>query len=148
MAFANSAEADLVVSLHVDGDDDPECNGLATYYFGTVPEGQEHGEGQGRGRRSTLGARLADLVQREIVARTDLLDCRIHPKTWDLLRGTRMPAVRIEVGYLTNPRDAARLASAEFRDSVAEGVIAAVQRLYLPADADVTTGSMLIPAFD
>ncbi len=38
--------------------------------------------------------------------------------------------------------------SAEFRDSVAEGVVAAVQRLYLPADADVTTGSMSIPAFD
>ena len=136
-AFANSTGADVVISLHVDACEDARANGVATYYFGATVNGH-----------SAAGERFAGLVQREIVARTDLLDCRTHPKTWELLRGTRMPAVRIEVGYLTNPRDAARLASAEFRDSVAEGVVAAVQRLYLPADADVTTGSMSIPAFD
>jgi N-acetylmuramoyl-L-alanine amidase len=59
-----------------------------------------------------------------------------------------MPAVRVEVGYLSNPGDASRLATAEFRDSVAEGIVAAVQRLYLPADADITTGAMRIPALD
>jgi N-acetylmuramoyl-L-alanine amidase len=140
--LANAAEADLVVSLHVDADDNPECHGVATYYYGTV-----RAPGQ-RDRSSVVGARLADLVQREVVARTDLLDCRVHAKTWELLRGTRMPAVRVEVGYLTNPGDASRLATAEFRDSVAEGIVAAVQRLYLPADADVTTGAMRIPALD
>ena len=36
-------------------------------------------------------------------------DCRIHAKTWDLLRLTRMPAVRVEVGYLTSPEDRAML---------------------------------------
>ena len=45
---------------------------------------------------------------------------------------TRMPAVRIELGYLTNPGDAARLADPTFRDVVAEAVVVAVQRLYLP----------------
>jgi N-acetylmuramoyl-L-alanine amidase len=140
--LANAAEADLVVSLHVDADANPKCHGVATYFYGTLPlPGQ-------RDRGSVVGARLADLVQREVVARTDLLDCRTHAKTWELLRGTRMPAVRVEVGYLTNPGDASRLATAEFRDSVAEGVVAAVQRLYLPADADVTTGALRIPALD
>jgi len=94
------------VSLHVDGDDNPDCHGIATYYYGTLPTPTH------RGRRSIIGERLADLVQREVVARTDFLDCRTHAKSWELLRGTRMPAVRIEVGYLTNPGDAARLASA------------------------------------
>ena len=46
-------------------------------------------------------------MQREVVARTDLLDCRTHGKTWDLLRRTRMPAVRLELGYLSHPGDAA-----------------------------------------
>jgi N-acetylmuramoyl-L-alanine amidase len=140
--LANAAEADLVVSLHVDADDNPDCHGLATYYYGTLPSAGR------RDRGSVVGARLADLVQREVVARTDLLDCRTHAKTWELLRGTRMPAVRVEVGYLTNPGDASRLATAEFRDSVAEGIVAAVQRLYLPPDADITTGAMRIPALD
>jgi N-acetylmuramoyl-L-alanine amidase len=140
--FANAAEADLVVSLHVDADANPDCHGVATYYYGTVPAAGR------RDRGSIVGARLADLVQREVVARTDLLDCRTHAKTWELLRGTRMPAVRIEIGYLSNPGDASRLATAEFRDSVAEGIVAAVQRLYLPTDADVTTGALRIPAMD
>jgi N-acetylmuramoyl-L-alanine amidase len=140
VGFANAAEADIVISLHVDGDVNPDCNGVACYYFGTAPDPD------GRSRRSALGAALADLIQREIVARTDLRDCRVHPKTWELLRGTRMPAVRVEVGYLTNEHDAARLASPQFRDAVAEAIVAGVQRLYLPVEADVTTGSMPIPA--
>src|SRR3954454_613430 len=139
-SFANAAEADLVVSLHVDGDDNPECHGIATYYFGTLPTPTQ------RARRSVIGERLADLVQREVVARTDFLDCRTHAKSWELLRGTRMPTVRIEVGYLTNQGDAARLASSALLDSVAEGVVAAIGRLYLPVDADVITGELRIPA--
>jgi len=81
-AFANSTGADLVVSIHVDAYRDARANGVATYYYGAAGHGF-----------SAAGERFAGLVQREIVARTDLLDCRIHPKTWDLLRHTRMPAV-------------------------------------------------------
>ena len=56
-----------------------------------------------------MGERLANLVQREIVVRTGMRDCRIHAKTWELLRLTRMPAVRVEMGYLTSPGDRGRL---------------------------------------
>jgi N-acetylmuramoyl-L-alanine amidase len=69
----------------------------------------------------------------------------VHAKNWDLLRRTRMPAVRVEVGYLTNPGDALRLADPAFRDVLAEAVAAAVQRLYLPEDADAQTGALRIP---
>ena len=75
----------------------PAASGVATYHYG------QYGDG---GVTSTLGERLAALVQREIVDRTGLRDCRTHAKTWDLLRLTRMPAVRVEVGYLTSPRTA------------------------------------------
>ena len=92
------------------------------------------------GVRSSVGERFASLVQREIVARTDLADLRIHTKTWDLLRRTRMPAVRVDVGYITNPGDAARLSDPVFRDVVAEAVVAAVQRVYLAPDSDAQTG--------
>ncbi|MFL6239041.1 MAG: N-acetylmuramoyl-L-alanine amidase [Actinomycetes bacterium] len=139
-SFANAAEADLVVSLHVDGNADAACHGIATYYYGTLPSGSS------RGRRSVVGERLAELVQEEVVARTDFLDCRTHAKSWELLRGTRMPTVRVEVGYLTNPGDAARLSTAPLLDSVAEGIVAAIGRLYLPVDADVITGELRIPA--
>ncbi len=133
-AYANEAGADLVVSLHVDGSPSPRPNGVATYHFGT-----------GSGVTSTVGEELASLVQREIVARTPLLDCGVHAKTWELLRLTRMPAVRLELGYLTSPQDAALLADTGFRDRVAEALVVAVQRLYLPADVDAPTGALRLP---
>lgn len=128
--FANRTNADLCVSLHVDAAENPGPCGVATYFYGL----------DAHGVRSTVGERFASLVQREVVARTDLLDLRSHAKTWDLLRRTRMPAVRIDVGYITNPGDAARLADATFRDVVAEAVVVAIQRVYLSPEADTKTG--------
>jgi len=132
---ANRLEADLVVSLHCDGSTTPAAHGVATYYYGA----------DRLGAFSSAGERFADLLQRELAARTDLTDCGFHRKTWDLLRRTRMPAVRIELGYLTHPGDAARLADAGFRDVVAEAVVAAVQRLYLPPEDDTPTGTIRLP---
>jgi N-acetylmuramoyl-L-alanine amidase len=89
-----------------------------------------------------VGARLAGLVQREIVARVPgLLDARTHAKTWDLLRLTRMPAVRVELGYLTHPGDTQLLADPDVRDVLAEAMLAAVQRVFLPLDVDHPTGT-------
>ena len=113
-----------------------DADGCASYYYGN----------DRIGHHSAVGERFADLVQREVCARTDLTDCRAHPKTWDLLRRTRMPAVRIELGYLTSPGDAARLSDPHFRDVLAEAIVAAVQRLYLPPEQDAETGSLRIPA--
>lgn len=136
--FANQTAADLVVSLHVDGHPNPHAQGVATFYYGTTDGAA----------RSPMGAAFARLVQREITARTDLVDCGADAKTWDLLRRTRMPAVRIEVGYLTNAHDADRLRDPTFRDVVAEAVAVAVQRLYLPPDTDAPTGVLRLPALD
>ena len=131
--FANVTNADLLVSLHCDGHVSPSPHGVASYYFGI------------RRTSSVVGERFADLVQREVVARTDLLNCRSHSKSWPLLRATRMPAVRLELGYLTNPDDAKALASSEFRGVVAEGILAAVQRIFLPAELDPPTGTFRLP---
>jgi N-acetylmuramoyl-L-alanine amidase len=133
-ALANDVRADVVLSLHVDRASSPLCQGVASYHYGT-----------GSGSTSTVGERLASLVQREVVARTDLVDCRVHAKTWALLRLTQMPAVRLELGHLSHPGDAARLSDPAFRDTVAEAVLVAVQRLYLPADQDPPTGVLRLP---
>ncbi len=133
-ALANAVHADLVLSLHVDRSDSPSCHGVASYHFGT-----------GSGATSTVGEHLASLVQREVVARTGFLDCRYHRKTWNLLRLTQMPAVRIELGHLSHPGDAALLADATVRDHATEGILVAVQRLFLPPDLDPPTGLLRLP---
>jgi N-acetylmuramoyl-L-alanine amidase len=129
--LANSLNADLLISLHIDGNADPAAEGVATFHFGT-----------GNGVTSTVGERLANLVQREIVVRTGLTDCRTHAKTWDMLRLTRMPTVRVELGYLTSPTDRERLVNPLFREQIVEAILAAVQRMYFPVENDVPTGSI------
>lgn len=128
--FANEASADLFLSLHSDGNRSPLARGVASFYFGT-----------GNGTTSNVGELLAGFIQRELAVRTGLRDCRAHPKTWDALRMTRCPAVRIEVGYLTNADDRRMLSDAAFRDVVAEGILIAVKRLYLLGENDQPTGT-------
>ena len=111
----------------------PRPNGASAYYYGTAAS------------VSWIGERLADLALREIVARSGLLNARTHPKTWSLLRLTRMPAVRVDVGYLSSPIDRARLLDPAVRDAIADGLLVAIQRLYLPAESDPPTGVMRIP---
>ncbi len=130
--LANDLGADLLISVHVDGCDNPAADGVATYHYGSLSGGVT----------STVGERLAGLVQREIVARTGMRNCQIHPKSWELLRLTRMPAVRVDTGYLTSPVDRARLVDPHFRDRMVEAIMAAVQRMYYPVEVDVPTGSI------
>ncbi|PPK68088.1 N-acetylmuramoyl-L-alanine amidase [Actinokineospora auranticolor] len=130
--FANEAGADLVLSLHSDANRSPYAQGVASFHFGST--GKD-------GATSTLGEAMAGLIQRELAKRTGLRDCGAHPKTWELLRMTRCPAVRIEIGYLTNPEDRHKLTDPSFRDVVAEGIVVAVKRLYLLGENDQPTGS-------
>ena len=134
-ALANELDGDLFISIHLDQHTNAAANGVATYHFGSID-----------GPLSTVGSRLAGLVQREIVVRTGLRDCHTHAKTWDLLRLTRMPAVRVDAGYLTSPVDRAWLVNPHGRDRIVEAIVAAVQRMYYPVEEDVATGTIDVSA--
>jgi N-acetylmuramoyl-L-alanine amidase len=134
ISFTNEREADLLISLHIDTHTSTSARGVATFFYGN----DQHGV------HSIVGERFASLVQREICARTDFLNCRTHAKTWDSLRLTKAPAVRVDLGYASNSGDAERLARPDFRDTVAESFIIAIQRLYLAAEDDAKTGTLRI----
>ena len=123
-SYANAASADLVLSLHVERVELPGANGFATFYFGAPLGGTQ-----------SQGARIAaEHIQAEVCRRTDLTDCRSHPRTWDLLRLTSMPTVWVEMGYLSHPGDAARLTDPRFRDTLSEAIAVAVTSFFAPAD--------------
>ncbi len=132
--IANKSGADLVISLRQDRYPNKNAHGVATYYYGS----------ESHGIHSVVGERFAKLVQREICARTDLLNCRTHAKTWDFLRLTKAPTVQIDLGYATHPGDAKRLADPEFRETLVESLMIAIQRLYLSAENDAKTGTMKV----
>ncbi len=134
IAFTNQSGADLMISLHRDSYVNELAHGAATYFYGS----------DAHGVHSIVGERFASLVQREICARTDLVNCRTHAKAWDLLRLTRAPAVHINLGFVTSPSDVERISRSDFRDVIAEALVIAIQRLYLAAEDDAKTGTLRI----
>ena len=126
----NRSGGAVCVSLTTDASADPDAGGLSTYYYGI----------DAHDIRSTAGQRFAGLVHREIVARTPFADGGCHARFWDLLRMTRMPAVRIDLGCVTHAQDAAALGDPEVLASVARAIVVAVQRVYLSPEDDSPTG--------
>jgi N-acetylmuramoyl-L-alanine amidase len=118
--LANDHKANMVISLRCDSYQDSRAHGVATYYFGHAFS------------RSASGMRLAELIQEEITARSALNDCSSHAKTWDLLRLTRMPAVRIELGYITSELDSNLLADEKVRDDIAAAIASGITRSLAP----------------
>ncbi len=127
---ANAFGADLMISIQVGHHSSPRPNGVATFHFGNA-----------HGSSSMIGSILSGFIQREIVARTALRDCRSHARTWDILRLTRMPVAQVDVGYLSNNTDVTLLANPHTRDIIAEAILVAVKRLYLLDKDDQPTGS-------
>lgn len=130
--FAEQLGADLVLSFHCEANHNPAAEGFGTFYWGSTRVGQH----------SAVGKALAEFLQREVVARTDVVDCRSHARSYDLVRMTKMPAVMVGLGYLTNVHDARRLVSDSFMETLADAVLAAVQRVYLGEDDVTVTGTI------
>lgn len=115
---ANAADADIVISIHANSHTDPAAAGSACYFFGRP------------GSVSLRGQALAELVQEEIIETTGMSDGRTHPMAFPLLRETRMPAVRIEPCFITNPNEEELLRGDEFRRDVAEAIVRALERFF------------------
>ncbi|MFF0541436.1 N-acetylmuramoyl-L-alanine amidase [Nocardia thailandica] len=128
--ISNSFDADLMISLRCARSDSPSANGVASFYYGNS-----------HGSVSMIGQVLAGFIQREVVARTSLQDCRTHQRTWDLLRLTKMPTVQVDLGYLTNSYDASVLTNPRSHDIIAEAILVSVKRLYLLGQDDQPTGT-------
>lgn len=128
--MANAFGADVMISIQCDRYQNEKASGVASFYFGST-----------MGQSSLVGEKLSGFIQREIVARTPLINCGNHARTWDLLRLTHMPTVEVVAGYLTNPGDVAVLTDPEQRDAIAEAIVVAVKRLYLLDNDDKPTGT-------
>ncbi len=120
-AIANDVDADLLVSIHCDAATSPQASGIATFHYGSPGSGWSH-----------IGERAAQRIHQALLERTSAEDCKVHGRTWDILRRTRMAAVRIDVGYLTNESEAAALADPAYVESVAAGIAAGIVTFFEP----------------
>ncbi|MDO4684963.1 MAG: N-acetylmuramoyl-L-alanine amidase [Corynebacterium sp.] len=128
--MANAYSADLVISLACDHYPNAKASGISSLYFGNT-----------EGTSSLMGEMLSSYIQREICARTQLVNCGNHAKILDILRLTQMPSVIVFLGYLSNPHDVAILTDPKQRDVIAEAIVVAVKRWYLLDRDDQPTGT-------
>jgi len=113
-AIANDANADLFVSIHGNARaaNPSAIRGTETYY------------------RKSDSIQFAQVMQEEVVRNVGLPDGGVirHPRSIIVLYQTNMPAVLVEVGYLSHPEDEAELATDDLRQRAAEGIVAGIKR--------------------
>ncbi|WP_245396078.1 N-acetylmuramoyl-L-alanine amidase [Brevibacterium permense] len=134
---ADTLGASAVITVTADVSKSKDANGLATFYFGHERQSDLN---------SPTGQKLAELIQGELVARTGMQDCRTHARTWSSLKRLKTPKVHVVSGYLTNQDDLENLQDPHVRDAIADGIAAALQRLYIVEDKDPQTGSLSLDA--
>jgi N-acetylmuramoyl-L-alanine amidase len=152
-AIANSREADLFVSIHVNASRNAAPRGIETYYLNlaTTPDAEEVAARENAvttrrlselqsilqkvmsNSRITESRELAERVQQEMSRRllTSPADSRnrgVKTAPFYVLLGAQMPSVLVEVAYLTNRKDAALLADSGYRQKVAESIASGVLR--------------------
>ena len=125
----------LNLDIHCDWLDQQAASGIAAYYWGLPGTGEA---------RSPIGHRAAVLLMKELTARTDMDSLGVHARTWDTLKVPGVPSVGLDLGYLSNARDAERLADPVFRQTVADSIVIGIQRLYLLEEEDQPTGTLAL----
>jgi N-acetylmuramoyl-L-alanine amidase len=153
---ARSLGADLFISLHADAGGDRLTRGASVYTLS--PEGEKRAERArrqndwvlavetDRSRPAEVNDILADLVQRETKNQSDrfaqLLLPALSDAGWPALQNPHrrrgffvllspdVPAVLLEMGFLTNPQDEKMLLSQTRRTHLANGIVKAIDAFF------------------
>ena len=112
-AFANQM-ADLYVSVHANAvSNRSTVTGIETWYSGHAREENF----------SFTSRQLARMIQYRMITATGAIDRGIKRNTtWIVLRDTHMPSVLLEVGFLSNREEAARLNSSSHQRVLAQAI--------------------------
>ncbi len=116
--LANRVQANLFVSIHANAISmsRPDVNGIETYYFQS-------------------GDRLAETIHASLIDATGSNDRGVRTARFYVLRYTDMPAVLLELGFVTGDQDAPRLRNPDYQEtlarSIARGILEYIDR-YCP----------------
>ncbi len=144
--IANQSGADLFVSIHVNSSRRRSVSGFEVYYLSEATddharaiEASENEDLPGdvgssspeteaivwdllytehRAESSTLASRVSQGLKKELPTRNR----GIKSARFAVLKGSRMPAVLVEVGFVSHPLEEARLRSPAYRQRLADGI--------------------------
>jgi len=162
-AYANSQKADVFVSIHANAAPRPTVKGAEVYFLSLYAPASAAPQATptevilptlGGGARAIAltpwdaaqsryldqSALLASLTEQALRARLEMSPRAVQQGPFRVLVGANMPAVVVEVGYLSNADQEKALASGAYQDRVAQALFdgvsafrAAVERTTAPA---------------
>ncbi|MBS0278263.1 MAG: N-acetylmuramoyl-L-alanine amidase [Proteobacteria bacterium] len=164
VAIARSYGADLFISLHADSNPNPDVTGASVYTLSEKGSDREAAalarkENQSdiiagvdlTGQDDSVSHILIDLAQRDTMNRssrfaemvvsklsqaTDILPRTPHRSgALVVLKAPDVPAVLVELGYLSNKEDCRQMHSASWRNGVAKALADAVDQNFGPVSA-------------
>ncbi|WP_042350752.1 N-acetylmuramoyl-L-alanine amidase [Bacillus massiliigorillae] len=133
---ANSLQADCFVSIHSNaaghGTEWHSASGIETYIYNSA---------------SQKSRSLADKVQQNLIIATGLKNRGVKTADFYVLRETKMPAILVECGFMTNSVEVKLLKSETYRKACGEAIAKAIaaeyhlQKKLIPLVTTPTIGS-------
>jgi N-acetylmuramoyl-L-alanine amidase len=151
-ALGNNNKADLFVSLHANASMRPATSGAEVFYlsleeYGDAAQRAAQGDSEslpvfGGGTRDIElipwemaqaryiqeSAALAQAVEASLRERVPVSPRAIQQAPFRVLVGANMPAVLVEMGFLTNPDQEKQLRSDDFQNTVVQAVVEGITR--------------------
>ena len=109
--IANNASADYFISIHLNAAEAKSANGIETYAYGISGKGTE----------------LAKAVQKELITKTGARDRGVKSANFYVLKRTRMPAILVETGFISNDAECLALFKDGYQRIIAEAIAKAVK---------------------
>ncbi len=157
-AIANQNKADLFISLHFNSTFGPWAHGAETYFLSREASDELAAQAAEKENRAVgedspdLGLKLilwdlaqsfhlaesqrfANLVQEELNQALGLRDRGVKQAPFRVLMGAKMPAVLVELGFLSNPEEEAKLQRPEYIKQLVDSLVRSVIRFKTQMEA-------------
>lgn len=135
-AYANNHYADLFVSIHANYAANPKACGVETFClqphllksgFSQLSDAESSCVTDVFNQRCNMSHKLAQSVQRNLCDtimpyHDESIDRHVKFSVAQVLLGTQMPSVLVEVGFVSHPKEAALLGSESYQNDVANGI--------------------------
>jgi N-acetylmuramoyl-L-alanine amidase len=151
-AIANTHDADLFVSLHINASPSEKAHGIETYYLNltTNPEAMRVAARENatsthqmsdlqnilsdimKNSKINESARLAELVNNSIITGlkknfSDIKSMGVKQAPFYVLIGAEMPAILVEMSFITNKDDVKHLQNNHFLENIASDISSGIQ---------------------
>lgn len=114
--MAHESGADIFVSIHVNSYSSSSPNGTETFYNTTYA--------------SAESKELAEEIQQELVAALGTYDRGVKQASFYVIKYTEIPSVLVELAFISNPNDAAKLADNTYRQKAADAIYKGIMNFY------------------